>query len=211
MIALLDTNDDLATCAAELQMGVGQLITPITRRSNRVVGTHMMFAIDNGAFGRDGFDLNSFLSLLEREKVNRAQCLFVVAPDVVGCARRTLESFAHWRCRLDRWPLAIACQDGQENLPIPWDDLSAVFIGGSTKFKLSKDAEDIIRCAKCIGKWTHVGRVNTPDRIEKFMELGVDSIDGSGIAMYTHMRRKIGESLAHPRLEFADCGEAGPA
>lgn len=187
MIVLLDTSEDLAVCATELGYDVGQLLTPLTRF--RLQHPELQFAIDNGSFAH--FEEKSFLSLLEREEHHKANCLFVTAPDVVGSARRTLEVFAHWKGRLASWPLALACQDGQEDLPLPWDDIAAVFIGGSTNWKLSNHAAHCIKAAKALGKWAHVGRVNDPARFEYFEKLGADSIDGSGIARYSHMREAI--------------------
>lgn len=189
MLYLLDTNQDYDQCARELGVPpaqVGQLLTPLTQYSNR---GRERFAIDNGAFAR--FDAAAFLSLLERERPNRDRCLFVVVPDVPGAAMRTLEAFHYWYPRLHGWPLALACQDGQESLPIPWELIRAVFIGGSTSWKLSQHAEAIVKCAKLHGVWAHVGRVNDPRRLELAEAWGVDSVDGSGLSRYTHMRERI--------------------
>ena len=188
MIALLDTSEDLAVCASELQCDVGQLLTPLTRF--RLQRPGLDWAMDNGAFCR--FDEKAFLSLLQREEAHKATCRFVAAPDVVGAAQRTLEIFDKWKGRLAAWPIAFVCQDGQEALPIPWDEIAAVFIGGTTSWKLSNHAAAIIKTAKVyMGKWVHVGRVNDPSRFSHFEDLGVDSIDGSGIARYSHMRTAI--------------------
>lgn len=184
MLYLLDTSDDLAQAEAEIGGPVGQLITPLTRRKNE----GRTFAIDNGAFAR--FERDNFVSLLERELPNRERCLFVAVPDVVGSARRTLEVFAHWHSTLERWPLALVCQDGQEDLPIPWELIAAVFIGGSTAWKMSAEAKAICKAAKAIGKHVHVGRVNTPDRLQEFSEIA-DSVDGTGISRYSWMRKRI--------------------
>jgi hypothetical protein len=200
MLVLLDTNDDLSVCATELQCPVGQLLTPLTRFA--LTDPSLPWAIDNGAFSR--FDERSFVSLLDREAHHRNRCLFVTAPDIVGSARRTLEVFERWLPRLagGRWPVALACQDGQEDLPIPWDAIAAIFIGGSTNWKLSAHAAQCIKAAKILGKWVHVGRINTPGRFEYFEDLGADSIDGSGIARYTHMREAIGARNAQPNMEL---------
>lgn len=187
MLVLLDNGQDLAQCAAELGLPVGQLLTPLTRY--RLREPQLPWAIDNGGFSN--FDEEAFLALLEREAAGAADCLFVTAPDVVASARRTLEIFERWRRRLDGWRVALVCQDGQEGLPIPWDDIAAVFIGGSTEWKCSPAAEQIIRAAKILKKHVHVGRVNTPSRFRHFEEIGVDSVDGSGIARYSHMREAI--------------------
>lgn len=187
MIALLDNGQYLASCEEEIGVPVGQLLTPLTRY--RLREPSRPWAIDNGAFS--GFDSKAFESLLARESHHRKNCLFVSAPDIVGSAMRTLELFEHWKPKLNGWPLAIVCQDGQEHQPIPWSDIAAVFIGGSTVFKCSAHVEHIIKAAKILNKWVHVGRVNDPIRWKHFENLGADSADGTGIARYTHMRRNI--------------------
>lgn len=197
MIVMLDTSSPLEKAAEELGgVRVEQLLTPLTRRKPQY--PEHRFAIDNGAFAQ--FECENFLSLLERERPRRDLCRFVAVPDVVGSARRTLECFEAWRDRLAGWPLALVVQDGQENLAIPWESIAAVFIGGTTGWKLSDHAEAIVRASKIMGKWSHVGRVNTPGRYEKFKTMGADSIDGTGMSRYTHMREKIHQNETEPRL-----------
>lgn len=198
MIALLDNGQDLDECAAELGCEVGQLLTPLT--GYRLRDSARPWAIDNGAFAK--FDRDRFLALLKREEHHRDKCLFVTVPDIVGSARRTMELFEYWKDHLKGWKLAFACQDGQEHLPIPWREIEAIFIGGSTNFKTSVHAAHIIKAAGAIGKWVHVGRVNHPERYEHFEQLGVDSIDGSGIARYTHMRQAIANRDHQGALEL---------
>jgi hypothetical protein len=201
MIVLLDTSHDLDTCAEELGCEVEQLLTPLTRFRLQRPGSR--FAIDNGAFA--GFDASSFVTLLEREEERRENCIFVAVPDVVGSARRTLEVFENWKERLAGWwPLALVAQDGQEHLPIPWGDIDAVFIGGSTEWKLSAHAAQIVRAATALGKWVHAGRVNTPARFEYFEKLGADSIDGTGLSRYSWMRERIYSRHQKPSL-FDEC------
>ena len=89
----------------------------------------------------------------------------------------------------------------QENLPIPWAAIAAVFIGGSSQWKGSEHVVHIIKAAQALGKWTHVGRVNHAARFRHFEDLGVDFIDGTGLARYTHMRRAIANR--DDQLEFA--------
>jgi hypothetical protein len=198
MIALLDTGQDLDACAGELCCEVGQLLTPLTRY--RLRHPTRPWAIDNGAFA--AFDAMAFLALLERESHHREDCLFATVPDVVGSARRTLEVFEHWQPRLAGWKLALACQDGQEHLPIPWDEIAAVFIGGTTNWKASVHAAAIVKAAKAIGKWIHIGRINDGERLEHFIKLGADSFDGSGIARYSHMREAIAKRHDQGTLEL---------
>ena len=199
MIALLDTSEDLVTASDELGCAVEQLLTPLTRFKRQRPQDH--FAIDNGAFSPKKFNREAFISLLERERDSCELCRFVALPDVVGSARRTLETFDYWVCHISpKWKLALVAQDGLEDLEIPWQHIAAVFIGGSTKWKLSKAAEDVCRAAKVIGKWVHAGRVNTPARFEYFEELGADSIDGTGLSRYSWMRERIHRQAIQPNL-----------
>lgn len=196
MIALLDTSHDLKQCADELGCVVEQLFTPLTRFNPQ--DRSAMFAIDNGAFS--SFNRRAFEALLERERPRKSLCRFVAVPDVVGSARRTLEVFDYWYKQIHDWPLALVAQDGQENLPIPWELIEAIFIGGTTGWKLSDNASAVIKAAKAMGKWVHIGRVNRPGRFEYFEKLGADSIDGTGIARYSWMREAIYERDTKPGL-----------
>lgn len=196
MISLLDTSHDLETCANEIGGEVGQLLTPLTRY--RLRNPSLPWAIDNGAFSR--FDQKAFMALLSRESDRKDDCLFLSVPDVVGSARRTLEVFDHWFPRLQGWKLALVCQDGQEELPIPWKFIGAIFVGGSTAWKCGPHATACIKAAQALGKWVHVGRVNDPARFEHFENLGVDSIDGTGLARYTHMREAIANRHAQEKM-----------
>lgn len=172
---------------------MGQLLTPLTRYKN----AKRQYGIDNGCYKR--FDQKSFESLIRREEENRGMCLFVTVPDIVASARRTMEI---WHRRLELWPflkdwpLAMVMQDGMEDFDIPWDDLTAVFIGGGDPWKDSKAAQDIVRTTKILGKHAHVGRVNTIKRYEMFAEIGADTCDGSGVSMYDHMLDRIVAELS---------------
>jgi hypothetical protein len=196
MIALLDTSEALDVCAMELGCEVEQLLTPLTRNLRQ--REMRPFAVDNGAFA--GFNANYFRSLLERENDHKHLCRFVAVPDVIGNARRTMEVFEHWKYQLTGWPLALVAQDGLENLTIPWRQIQAIFIGGSTAWKMSDHAKAVIRAAQAIGKWVHVGRVNTPGRWEYFEALGADSIDGTGLSRFSWMRERIYQEAIQPNL-----------
>jgi hypothetical protein len=196
MIVMLDTPEDLDVAAGELGCEVEQLLTPLTRRKRQK--PECRFTIDNGAFAK--FNPSGFLSLLERNADDIDLCRWVAVPDVVGSAIRSIEVFNHWKTKISRWPLAFVCQDGQESLPIPWDEIVAVFIGGTDDFKLGRHGAACVKAAKALGKWVHVGRVNTPGRLEYFEDLGADSCDGTGLARYSHMRAAIYENARQPKL-----------
>lgn len=161
---------------------MGQLLTPLTGYSD----AGLPYAIDNGAFS--GFPAEKFARLLRRQDNRKDDCLFVTCPDVVGSAQRTLELFKLRRKWIpEGWKVALVAQDGLENLEIPWGELDAIFIGGQDPWKDSKSAQDIVKTAKILGVWVHVGRVNTSRRFQLFDSLGADSCDGSGIARYDEM------------------------
>lgn len=195
-MGLLDNGQDLADCERELGAPVGQLLTPLTRYKLR--DASRPWAIDNGGFKQ--LDIPGLQSLLRREEHHRENCLFVAAPDIVCSAQRTLELFDHFAPTLKGWKVALVCQDGQENLPIPWGLIDAIFIGGSDGWKCSVHVERIIKTAKLFGKHVHAGRVNTPERWLWFEEQDVDSADGTGLARYSHMRAAVAQRHRQTRL-----------
>jgi len=111
-------------------------------------------------------------------------CLFVVAPDVVGCWWGTAARFWRWHEDLAGFPIAYVIQDGQPLERVPWDLIRCVFVGGSTAYKLSADAERIVRHAKACGLWVHMGRVNSRKRVHYARQIGCDSIDGTQFSMF---------------------------
>ena len=180
----------------------GQLLTPLSR----YLPWAGLFAVDNGAWS--SCDVPALKRLVERVKPVRERCVWVAVPDVVGSARRTLEVFDQLAYQFHGWPLALVCQDGQEDLPIPWTNIDAVFIGGSTEWKMSQHATHILKAAQLLRKHTHVGRVNTPQRFAHFAGLGVDTCDGSGASRYDWMLDAIADSLKpRPLLEASCVGE----
>lgn len=166
----------------------GQLLTPLSSYLPWAGG----FAIDNGAY--TSCDVPRFRSFVDRLLPHRDRCSWLVIPDVVGSARRTLEVFDALYLHFQKWPLALAIQEGQGELDIPWDRISAVFIGGGDAWKIDPHVRHIIKAAQLLGKRTHVGRVNTPARFAYFDDLGVDTCDGSGVSKYDHMLDAIIES-----------------
>lgn len=137
------------------------------------------FACDNGCFS-DKWEQDTWLAWLERQP---RTALFAVCPDVVGDAVKTKE-LAHWLpvIRGMGFAPAYVAQDGVESAPPPWDDFDWLFIGGSTEFKLSATAGDLIREARARGKRVHVGRVNSLQRMRWCAAHGADSADGTFVA-----------------------------
>ena len=111
----------------------------------------------------------------------RERCLFATAPDVVGDAAATLEMSRPWFAVIRElgYPVAYVLQDGQEDVPVPWDEIDAVFIGGSDAFKLGPVAAELAAEAKRRGLWVHMGRVNSRKRMVYAHSIGCDSADGT--------------------------------
>lgn len=165
------------------QRNVGRLVTP--RHYPRVADTPkagFLWAADNDAFS--GFHEDRYRAMLDAcEGV--PGCLFVTCPDVVADADATFTLYLKWAGALLRrkLPLGYVAQDGAG--VIPWDGISALFVGGSTEYKLSEDAALLVKEAKERGKWVHMGRVNTWRRIEYAKSIGCDSADGSSMSLFT--------------------------
>lgn len=168
------------------------------------------FCVDNGRFGKGWPGAEKWWEWVTSHPVE--DCLFVVAPDVVGDAEATLAESAEWlpRIRAAGYPAALVAQDGLENLDVPWDEFDCLFIGGTTEWKLSGHARNLIADAKQHGKWVHMGRVNSEQRLRYAHALGCDSADGTFLAFGpdTNLPRLKGwlRAISHPTFDFAEEG-----
>jgi hypothetical protein len=140
------------------------------------------WAADNGCFTKgDRFQLPEYLDWLDAMAPAADRCLFATAPDVVADAKATWERSepAIPEIRLRGYDAALVAQDGMESMDVAWDAFDALFIGGSTDWKLSWAARDVTAEAKRRGKWVHMGRVNSLRRLEVAEMMGCDSVDGN--------------------------------
>lgn len=165
-----------ATATVRLHAGhphLGQLMRP----GNGNVPTLPYWAADNGAFS--GFDAPSFVAMLERLP---RTAKWVAAPDVVSDWHATEALFAEWAPRIRElgFPVAYVLQDGCERVPVA----DCLFVGGSTAYKLSRDAAAWMREAKRRGMLVHVGRVNSLKRLRWARDNGADSVDGTQVSMF---------------------------
>lgn len=163
---------------------VGHLIAPASWSKPESLGLESgQWAMDNGAFSR--FDGDAFMGMLEAF-YQQAGCLFVTAPDVLRDAARTRRQWPFWRdvIRGLGLPAAFVAQDGLRLEQAPWDDMQALFIGGTTDYKESSDVRTLCAYAKARGIWVHWGRVNGKRRYELALKAGCDSIDGTGFSMF---------------------------
>ena len=170
-----------------------QLRTPLTCYA-RAAG--IPYGLDNGCF--KAFDRPTWDRLLADAETDRP--VFACLPDIVGDAQRTIELFEMFKPHTNGIPRALVLQNGIERVRIPWDDLAAVFVGGDDHFKHSGEAIRAAKAAKMLGKWVHVGRVNTARRVTAWLGLA-DSCDGSGISRYDHMLEDVLQAVTgeHPQ------------
>lgn len=177
--------------------GIGVLIQPGNGYHKRLA-QYPVWAADNGAFTQRGvFDPVGFRTMLQRPNLVKHvdSCLFVVAPDVLRVlpngmihadAVATLRQYAPWatEIRAAGLPTAFVAQNGLERMldDVPWHLVDALFVGGSTEWKLSRGARLCVEHAKRLGKRTHMGRVNSYRRLAMAQAWGVDSADGTFLA-----------------------------
>jgi hypothetical protein len=150
---------------------------------------------DNAAFtGRYPGD-DAYLAWLTARAVHRGRCALATAPDVVAHAAAT---WARSRPVLPRirafgYPAALVAQDGLEHLTVDWTAFDALFLGGSTAWKLGPAAADLTAHARCLGLPVHMGRVNSFRRLAYAARIGRTSADGTHLAYGP--RRKLPELL----------------
>lgn len=142
-----------------------------------------LWAADNDCF--QGFDQPRFERMLDAIS-GVPGCLFITSPDVVGSASETMALFRVWGAKVAQvGPVALVGQDGLTSEDTPWDEISALFIGGTTEWKLSEDARLLMKEAKERRIWVHMGRVNSWRRVEYANACGVDSIDGTSMSWFS--------------------------
>jgi hypothetical protein len=144
-----------------------------------------IWAADNGAFGNGYPGDEAWLAWLASRTADPDLCLFATAPDVVGDAVATLQRSAPFLplIRDLGYPAALVAQDGLEHLFVPWDDFDCLFLGGSTEWKLSPAAAGLVNQALALGKWVHMGRVNSRKRWTYAEHIGCHSVDGTCVAI----------------------------
>ena len=156
---------------------LGIIATPNSVRESQWVSS--FWIADNGCY-TSNWDADKWWAFLSRHQ-DRPECLFATAPDVVGDARATLERSLPWLPKIRElgYAAGYVAQDGQEEVSMPWDEFDALFIGGTTEFKLSDTSRRLVAEANERGKWTHMGRVNSRRRLYLAHSWGVQSVDGT--------------------------------
>ena len=153
------------------------MVTPRMRQSPPA---GMPWAADTGRYASPADHSDAgYLAWLAR--MPASSCLFATAPDVVRDAAATLELSAplYAPIRGLGYRVALVAQDGLERLEIPWDSFDALFLGGSTEWKIGTAAAALVADARARGKWAHMGRVNSRRRLAYADAIGCDSADGT--------------------------------
>ena len=183
-----------------VQRGFGLMVQPGNSMHLRIA-RYPWWAADNGAFGGKWTEARhmDWLAALPRDR-----CLFAVSPDVYPDARESLRRGLEFApvLRDMGFPVAVVAQDGAEQLTWPWEEMDCLFIGGERKspgrseWKESAEAEQLVRRARARGLWVHMGRVNTPRRLQRAWRMGVLSCDGT---LIKYLRRRLADETPEAR------------
>lgn len=141
----------------------GVLTSPAHKGVPVAIVNGASWAADNEAF--TGFAPERFFPWLEEMKPYLSSCLFVACPDSVGDYEATRRLWRQWYPHLHDWPVAYVGQDSETDIPT---EASALFVGGSTAWKVGEQAADLIRLAQRRGLHVHIGRVNWGKRYRHF-------------------------------------------
>ncbi|WP_433235294.1 hypothetical protein ACQPYK_25095 [Streptosporangium sp. CA-135522] len=170
-----------STLRIRAEIAAGRLGALLNPASGNRVPEQGLFGVDNAVYGGNYPGDGPYLKYLERFVPHADRCLFVTAPDVVGNALATEARSRPMLAEIRAMglPVALVAQDHMEFASTWdfWDEADCLFIGGSTEWKLSDAAANLSRVASSLGKWIHVGRVNSFLRYR--LVAWADSVDGT--------------------------------
>ncbi len=160
---------------------VGWLLGPESINHTKYKNRYWIpLAFDNDAYSvKEGeqWDEAKWFAMLDKIEADNLKPEWVLLPDKLYDKEETIKNFYAYRHHLTRpgreWPVAFAVQDGMVAQDVPCT-ADVIFVGGSTKWKW-----------KSLPMWTqcfprvHVGRVNSPERLDTCKRLGVESVDGT--------------------------------
>lgn len=135
-------------------------------------------ALDNGQFSGT-ITPEQWLRWLDQQPRNAH---FAAVLDVPFDWAGTLKAFAVYAPKVRElgFKVAIVTQNGcTAPHQVPWDDIDAVMIGGTTEYKCSFTSAAVVDEGNARGKWTHIGRVNTFQRMSTAAFYQARSIDGT--------------------------------
>ena len=157
------------------------------------------WAADNGCFLR--YEPDKFRAMLERYQAYTSTCKFIVCPDRVQNAVKTIQLFHMWYHSIKAYgyPVAFVLQDGITMDTVPWRLADAIFVGGSNQFKDSLICRQIVKKAIRLGMCVHNGRISSPPKIVENNRLGVTSFDST--AYNLHRPGDIRKHIAYVKPE----------
>ncbi|WP_433717011.1 hypothetical protein ACQP2U_42460 (plasmid) [Nocardia sp. CA-084685] len=165
---------------------LGAITTPRSRHA--IHDDYALWCADNAVWGENGGSYpgdEKFLEWLSGLRPHAESCLFVLAPDVVGDHFATLARSRPLFSRIREmgFPVGFAAQNMMELCADPdlWEEIDCLFIAGDTAWKLGPEAANLAAVASSIGKWVHMGRVNSELRYNYARSIGCDSVDGGYI------------------------------
>lgn len=182
------------TVLANPRPDLGLMIQPGMHNAHAPL-QHWSFAADNGCFAQgDSFDAGDWLEWLAGLRRYRERCLFAVAPDVIGDAEATLVRSLPYLPTIKQlgFPVAFVTQNGCTSALVPWDQIDVLFVGGDDAWKLGEASWGLCAEAKRRGLRTHVGRVNSFQRLAVCAFHDIDSADGTYL--------KYGPDVNWPKL-----------
>lgn len=170
-----------------------------TRRTEAVI-QWSLWALDNGRFAKGGvnpnWELDDWIASLHcYPEWVRKLAVFAVVADVPFDAHGTIEMFWEMRHHVLNagYPVAFVTQNGMTPLDIPWSEIDAIFIGGDDDHKIGNEGAELIKAGNALGKWTHVGRVNSIKRLEQVWM--ADSADGTTLSIDPSLKNQARMAL----------------
>jgi hypothetical protein len=172
-------NPSTAAVREAMRAGLLGLIATPRQGNNRLPG--VLWCADNGCYGSGYPGDGKWMAWLAGNTSHAGDCAFAVAPDVPGDATATLARSRPWlpAIRALGYPAAFAAQDGQQHLPVPWDEFDVLFLGGTTAWKLGPAARHLTSQAVERGMPAHMGRPNSLRRLRYAAVIGCASVDGT--------------------------------
>lgn len=187
------TSPEVRSLMAKYPNMLGNLFSPGDWKT-----PYALYALDNGRFANRGANWSEreYLKLLDsaaRHSIIARAPAWVVCPDVVADWKETLREWDRWqkRLRATGWPVAIAVQDGACVADVRALHPNVVFVGGSTRWKISTAA---MWCREF--PHVHIARVNSVARARACWRLGAASVDGTGWMRTDRQRRGLRAILA---------------
>lgn len=147
---------------------------------NAVPAKGIPIAIDNACFNNPKDYSDARYETYLRNLSMQRDILFATAPDVLGDHKSTVARSLPVLRKIRSLGVkaAFVAQDGWTEKSTPWDELDAIFIGGSTHFKFAQ-GRDAVAAGLARGKWCHMGRVNSKKRFLYSARIGCHSCDGT--------------------------------